>query len=613
MRKIYFSLLSILCLLFASSALSQGIKLHGNVVDESRVGVAGASVVIKNTKTGVSCNSKGYYTITVNELPVVLVVSAVGYEKQEQKLRASDTLKLTEIVLKEDKATLEEISVVGYGSRSEAKDISYESASTSSPLSGRVAGISIRGGSSYSAKTASRVEIRSGERSKALASTVRGDSISKLKPGMLTAGELSDFKKWKLWSTYTNDEFKTWSKYWNITFKNRYCVQVLNNDYKAVVNEKVYLVNNGTKDTVWQAVTDNTGKAELWDNSDNTKVNRSEYIIYCGNQKVSNPVTFENGINKIVLKRSCNITNAVDIAFVVDATGSMGDEIRYLQEELKEVINKFTSGHKELSIRTGAVFYRDHGDEYLTRYSNLNTDLEQLTKFISKQSAGGGGDGPEAVEEAVIVALQNLQWNNEARTCILFLVLDAPPHDKEKARMQLLMKQAANKGIRIVPVVCSGADKGTEYLMRCLALATNGSYVFLTDDSGIGESHIKPTADEFKVEFLNDLMSRVMNEMTYARGCDEKTDPAVVPSIYPVLKIEIYPNPSAGRFTVNASATIKEYFITDFTGKILFRINAENKGGKIEIGLSNYPSGTYMLKFLTESKGWGSEKLILLH
>ena len=37
---------------------------------------------------------------------------------------------------------------------------------------------------------------------------------------------------------------------------------------------------------------------------------------------------------------------------------------------------------------------------------------------------------------------------------------------------------------------------------------TGGKYVFLTDDSGVGESHEEPDISGYTVEKLNDLMVR---------------------------------------------------------------------------------------------------------
>lgn len=96
----------------------------------------------------------------------------------------------------------------------------------------------------------------------------------------------------------------------------------------------------------------------------------------------------------------------------------------------------------------------------------------------------------------------------------MFLLLDAPPHltQENVSLIKNQIKKAQEKGIKIIPIVASGADKNVEFLMRFFSLSTNGTYVFLTDDSGIGNPHIKPTTPEYKVEKLNDLIVRLIKK-----------------------------------------------------------------------------------------------------
>ena len=201
----------------------------------------------------------------------------------------------------------------------------------------------------------------------------------------------------------------------------------------------------------------------------------------------------------------------VDIMFVVDATGSMGDEISYLKTELRDVVTRAQAQVPSADLRLASVFYRDQGDEYLTRVQPFTQDVNQLLSFVQAQNAGGGGDFPEAVDEALNAALQQ-QWSTEARCRLLFLVLDAPPHDEARTRIQALTRQAARQGIRLIPITASGIDTSTEFLMRSLALSTNGTYVFITNHSGIGDAHLEASVGTYQVEFLNNLMVRLITE-----------------------------------------------------------------------------------------------------
>lgn len=578
-------------LLLTSPAFSQSIIIKGKVKADDESHLPGVTVVIKGSSTATVTDQKGEFSITTLKLPSTLVFTAVGYKTKQLVVKKTDSAKILSVMLYASDVSLDEVVVVGYGT---SRKMSVSGAAP--VLEGKVAGIS----------TAKQSKARA-------EGTGKPVSLSAGRSKILTAGELSDFKKWKLWEGYTKEEFKDHSEHWGISPVNRYCVQLQNNEHKAIAGEKIYLINLFTRDTAWRAVTDNTGKAELWANLAGTDEDLTRYAIVCGDQTLRNPTVFENGINRITLKKECARANSADIAFVVDATGSMGDEIRYMQEELQDVIANIADKNKGITLRTGSVFYRDLTDDYVTRALDFQNDPSSLISFIKNQTAGGGGDFPEAVDEALTVALNKLQWDKNARAKILFLILDAPPHDHATEKMKKLMIQAATMGVRIVPVVCSGIDKYTEYLMRSIALTTNGSYIFLTDDSGVGNKHIKPTTDNFTVELLNEIIQRVIGEMVFMAPCDEQEKPAE-PDNHKnnIVKISVYPNPSSGSIQIKSSENIQEMYIADFAGKLLQKVGSVGKSRQWTADLSNYPSGTYLVRYFSEEKGWGAEKVLLV-
>jgi hypothetical protein len=207
-------------------------------------------------------------------------------------------------------------------------------------------------------------------------------------------------------------------------------------------------------------------------------------------------------------------SDQVDLMFVVDTTGSMDDELNYLTAELKDVVQRVSDEHaNQLGLRVSANFYRDIGDRYVIRPHPFTTDIDKVVDQFGQQNASGGGDFPEAVDQALRDAIHEHDWSEEARARLLFLVLDAPPHDDPQIidEMHKLIEDASSEGIRIIPVASSGVDADTEYLLRLMSAATGGTYLFLTDDSGIGGDHLEPAAGEYEVKLLNDLLVEVIN------------------------------------------------------------------------------------------------------
>ncbi len=334
--------------------------------------------------------------------------------------------------------------------------------------------------------------------------------------GVLTAGEWNDLDNWMFWETIIGkEEFKSMPSYWSFYNNNRISVNIVGTDSNPIADAIVKLKRGGT--TIFSARTDNHGNAELWadiyQNTSNIDFSNLSIDINNGTSIISNVKSYKDGINNVVLFPT-TVANKIDLSFVVDATGSMGDELEYLKVELIDVISRVKNANPNSLISTSSVFYRDEGDEYVTRTSNFTNDFNLTINFIKNQSAEGGGDYPEAVHSALDEAVNKLQWSSNAKTRILFLILDAPPHHNNSviSSIQTSILKASEKGIKIIPITASGIDKNTEFLMRFLSISTNGTYVFITDHSGIGDSHLEPTVGEYEVEFLNDLMVRLINK-----------------------------------------------------------------------------------------------------
>ena len=463
----------------------------------------------------------------------------------------------------------------------------------------------------------------------------------------LTAGEINDFGKWELWNDYLNNELSTYQKTWRINPQNRYVVQLTNNQKSPLVGAKVQLI--GVKnEVIWESKSDNTGKAELWGAIEGNGAEIKHIIIdYFGIQKtIRNPKKFKKGINNLKINSSCGASNLVEIAFVVDATGSMSDEINFIKRDLNKIMFNAQNLYNDVSIRYGSVFYKDSTEDYVTKHKDFTDVLSEALVYIDEQFAGGGGDMPEAVDAGLDVAINQLSWSEDTRTKLLFLILDAPAHTDEKVvhKLNELTKKAAKKGIKIIPITGSGINKSGEYLMRALALGTNGTYLFLTDHSGIGNGHIEPTIDEYEIKLLTERVSGIIKSNIYYPKCEEDipefelnypdsvvTFTMETGQIFEDLldpdslnneenqtnKEEIhniewkyYPNPTRDYVTIESPEIIEYIYLTDLSGKILQRVNF-NDSKKITLYLGDYPTGIYLLRYPV-GKQWVSGKVVLV-
>lgn len=120
--------------------------------------------------------------------------------------------------------------------------------------------------------------------------------------------------------------------------------------------------------------------------------------------------------------------NQLDLAFIVDTTGSMGGLIEAAQRRMIEMVGVLAKA-VDVDVRLAVVEYRDHPpqDSMIFRVHPFSGDFRRVRKYLDSLRAEGGGDEPEAVFAGIAAACRDLSWRPHARRMAM-LVGDAPPH-----------------------------------------------------------------------------------------------------------------------------------------------------------------------------------------
>lgn len=340
------------------------------------------------------------------------------------------------------------------------------------------------------------------------------DRPTAARSGLLTASEWRDLDNWDEWRRLVEGPFAHTARRWGFDAREPVEVRV-ESQGRPVADVKVTL-HDAAEREVWTARTDNKGRAYLFVARGAAAEGPFRVVAEHEGRAVGKRAIAGE---RIVLEvpKAPTTSQSADVMFVVDTTGSMGDELSYLQVELEDVMERVRrrTGN-ELDIRLSVNFYRDRGDAYVVRSHDFTREISSAVQALRDESAAGGGDFPEAVDLALQSGIRDHDWSSQARARLLFLVLDAPPHDNQQvvARLHALVRDASRRGIRIIPVTASGIDKSTEFLMRNLSVKTGGTYVFLTDDSGVGGGHLEASVGATQVEKLNDLLTRLIIDAT---------------------------------------------------------------------------------------------------
>ncbi|MDB5858388.1 MAG: hypothetical protein JWQ76_2077, partial [Ramlibacter sp.] len=227
----------------------------------------------------------------------------------------------------------------------------------------------------------------------------------------------------------------------------------------------------------------------------------------------------KSAVEVVLDTRPARARARLDLVFLVDATGSMGDEIDKLKATLRTITAEVARLPSRPDICLGLVAYRDHGDAFVLRSHDLTNDVGGfLRDALNPLQAGGGGDYPEAMNEALHETVHQLSWRGDGATRLVVLLADAPPHlDYGAPYYDEAMAAALGKGIKVFGVGASGLDRQGEYIQRQIAQYTGGKFVFLTyqdarhPGSGPGRETVHDVQN-YSVETLDRLVVRLVTE-----------------------------------------------------------------------------------------------------
>jgi Mg-chelatase subunit ChlD len=176
----------------------------------------------------------------------------------------------------------------------------------------------------------------------------------------------------------------------------------------------------------------------------------------------------------------------VDVAFVLDTTGSMGGLIDGAKRKIWSIARRIGEGRPRPDLRIALVGYRDRADEYVTRVHDFSRDMDEVHERLMAFQANGGGDTPEHVSAALGAAVNQLSWSQGPALQIVFLVGDAPPHvDYQDGHDYARYAKAARaRGIAVETIQCGG-DPVTARFWQEIASLGDGHYARIDSQGGM--------------------------------------------------------------------------------------------------------------------------------
>jgi Mg-chelatase subunit ChlD len=177
----------------------------------------------------------------------------------------------------------------------------------------------------------------------------------------------------------------------------------------------------------------------------------------------------------------------IDVAFCLDTTGSMSGLLEGAKTKIWSIVNTISTAKPRPQLRIALVGYRDLNDAYVTRVYDFTTNLETMYGHLREFHAGGGGDTPEHVNQALHETVNKLSWSKSpAALKIVYLVGDAPPHldYQDGFDYKKVARRAAATGIIINTIQC-GNMSNTQMIWKEIARMAEGKYAAIDQSGGM--------------------------------------------------------------------------------------------------------------------------------
>ena len=335
-------------------------------------------------------------------------------------------------------------------------------------------------------------------------------------PSDLRAGEVDDNDRWDDYLDYRRDYRGPRVREVDVT--ERYVITVLDHNNRPVPNARVWVSTD--RDTVFKGRTYANGKTLFFPRAFSRTGGARLFRLYVERDGESQYMDAERHVSQEwIIKLDIDAgyrsgRTPLDVLFLVDSTGSMADEIDRIKETLLSISERINNLPSRPDLRFGMVAYRDRGDAYVTWLYDFDSNVRRFLRAIDGVQAGGGGDYPESLNEALNMAVDYPAWRLQDAVRLVFLIADAPPHldypqDYDYSEE---MMEANRLGIKIFPIASSGLDDQGEYIFRQIAQHTMGRFLFLLYDEGGGTDTTPHSVGQYTVQQLDDLVVRIVEE-----------------------------------------------------------------------------------------------------
>ncbi len=397
----------------------------------------------------------------------------------------------------------------------EGEPTGLDELTTASPAEPRRA----RGAGDSSKERTAKATPPSATRKRAAEDTAESDAkVAPVAAPDMKAGRHDDNKQYNRFLAFLESNAE--HAVYKVDVSERLVLRARDRDGRSLPNCEV-MVSAKTGKRLARAVTYADGRTQFFPRADNL-VDDTDYTaeVTCGAEVARAPFS-RAGPREVEIAfpftRALPPRAPLDIAIVIDTTGSMQNQIDRLKKTLRAIHFQLTKLPSKPDLRFALVAYRDRTDDYVTKITPFSRDVELFQRAVDDLEADGGGDLPEDMQAALEKALHELDWRKDAIR-LGFVITDAPPHVDYRDQIfnyREAMRESLRRGIKWVGIGAGGLPIEGEVVMRQLAQLTMAEYVFITDSppgdrAGGGGEASHHVGANYVVENLDQAIVRIV-------------------------------------------------------------------------------------------------------
>lgn len=202
-----------------------------------------------------------------------------------------------------------------------------------------------------------------------------------------------------------------------------------------------------------------------------------------------------------------NVANKIQIALILDTSGSMSGLIDQAKTQLWNIINELSKAHKDSTQADISIALYEYGNDGLSLYNGyvkqvlpFTNDLDDISEKLFALTTNGGS---EYCGRVIKTSLQELNWD-DGNAMKLIYIAGNEPFNQGSVSPKTACELASQKQVSVYPIFCGNEQEGINTGWTECAQLTAGMYMNI--DSDIKTIAVATPYDD-EISELNDQLN----------------------------------------------------------------------------------------------------------